>query len=31
MPRTQLDFAASASAASIGRWKKITDDDAGQK
>jgi chemotaxis protein MotB len=30
MPRTQLHFTASESA-TIGRWKKITDDDAGHK
>ncbi len=31
MPRTQLDFAGAASAASSGHWKKITDDDADRK
>ena len=31
MPRTQLDFAAAASAALMGQWKKITDDDSGRK
>jgi chemotaxis protein MotB len=31
IPRTQFDFAASASAPSFGRWQKITDDDVGHK